>query len=261
MSMLAVLLAGAGGAVAQQLIALNEFMASNDTAWPDEHGEFDDWVELYNPFDYAFNLNGIYLTDDLNELDKYQIVLEEDSLLQPGEFVIVWCDNDPEQGPFHTSFALAAAGEEIGVTAPDGVMILDSHVFGAQTTDVSEGRLPDGTGDWQTLPDFTPGYSNDPAEVEAPVIPRTPLLAGNYPNPFNPSTTIEFTLPCPQRIRLTAHNLSGQPVAVLAEGVYTAGVHHVTFNAGLGRPLCSGIYIYRLSAGEYTESGKMMLLK
>ncbi|MBL7033403.1 MAG: S8 family serine peptidase [Candidatus Delongbacteria bacterium] len=104
----------------------------------------------------------------------------------------------------------------------------------------------------------------------APVEPTTILLQQNYPNPFNPTTTIEFTLPYPLDIKLEVYNVRGQRVAVLAEGNYAAGVHRLTFDgsdrggvnsAPTAASLPSGVYIYRLTAGERVISRKMMLIR
>ncbi|MCH8568938.1 MAG: T9SS type A sorting domain-containing protein [Balneolales bacterium] len=83
-------------------------------------------------------------------------------------------------------------------------------------------------------------------------------LFQNYPNPFNPATKIQYQLPQASDVRLEVFNLQGQLVAVLADGRQNAGVHTVTFDASR---LASGIYIYRLRAGSFTQSQKMTLIK
>jgi len=83
-------------------------------------------------------------------------------------------------------------------------------------------------------------------------------LSQNYPNPFNPSTQIDFSLPQQSNVQLKVYNTLGQLVATLVNGNLSAGSHSVTFDA---RNLASGLYIYRLSAGNFTSVKKMMLLK
>ncbi|TKJ41017.1 hypothetical protein CEE37_04960 [candidate division LCP-89 bacterium B3_LCP] len=80
----------------------------------------------------------------------------------------------------------------------------------------------------------------------------------NHPNPFNPSTTLSFALPEASKVQLTVYDISGRVVAELVNGWRDAGIHDVTFD---GSELASGMYIYRLKAGEYTACGKMMLMK
>lgn len=83
-------------------------------------------------------------------------------------------------------------------------------------------------------------------------------LDQNYPNPFNPSTEISFNLPVTSVVRLEVFNMIGQKVATLANGQYEAGKHTITWNASAS---ASGLYFYRIKAGEYSESRKMLLLK
>ena len=83
-------------------------------------------------------------------------------------------------------------------------------------------------------------------------------LAQNFPNPFNPTTTIRFSLPEESPVRLTLFNALGQQVAVLEQGTREAGWHDVRFDAGR---LASGVYVYRLEAGRNVDQKKMMLIK
>jgi spore coat protein CotH len=142
-----------------QPLLINEFLASNDAILPDEFGEFDDWVELYNPTDCTMNLNGIYITDDLTDPTKYRIELEVDSLLAGGEYALIWCDDDSEQGPFHTDFKLSSGGEQLGVMFADGLTWADSLSWGEQTADIAFGRYPNGEESWDFMTP-TPGFSN-----------------------------------------------------------------------------------------------------
>ena len=84
-------------------------------------------------------------------------------------------------------------------------------------------------------------------------------LLGNYPNPFNPSTTIEFNLPMDSRVTLAIYNTLGQTVRTLVGGdMMGAGTHGIVFDAS---DLPTGLYLYRLTAGEFTDTQKMLLVK
>lgn len=157
-------------------LLINEYLASNDAAGRDEHGEADDWVELYNPTAAALPLDGLLLSDDLADPAKFMLEAG-DSLLPPGGHALVWCDNQPEQGPFHAPFALSAGGEEIGLFDASGAR-LDQVQFGAQTTDVSEGRSPDGGPAWTAFASPTPGAPNR-AVVPLPRLLVNEFLASN----------------------------------------------------------------------------------
>ena len=141
-------------------LVINEFMASNDFAVEDFDvpGEFDDWFEIYNQGTVAVDMSGMYVTDDLAELDMWQ--LPDGIVIQPGEFLVFWADRQMEQGPMHVDFKLSAGGEEIVLVMPDAVTIIDQVVFGQQTTDFSKGRNPDGSEFWNYYILSTPGQTN-----------------------------------------------------------------------------------------------------
>jgi M6 family metalloprotease-like protein len=88
-------------------------------------------------------------------------------------------------------------------------------------------------------------------------------LSQNFPNPFNPTTSIAFYLPQRTKLRLEVYDVAGRLVARLAGGVYEAGAHRVDWNGtnADGTPVSSGVYVYRLTAGKRAISKKMILLK
>jgi hypothetical protein len=83
-------------------------------------------------------------------------------------------------------------------------------------------------------------------------------LLDNYPNPFNPSTSIRFEIPFAAHVTLAVYNLLGQQIASLVDEVKEAGYHAVSFDGG-GLP--SGVYIYRMTTGDFVETGRMALMK
>jgi hypothetical protein len=88
-------------------------------------------------------------------------------------------------------------------------------------------------------------------------------LQGNYPNPFNPTTTIGFAVASEEEVSIVVYNLKGQRVRTLVSGVYRAGSRSVVWDGtdDAGRAVSSGVYFYRMVAGEYSEIKRMMLLK
>jgi hypothetical protein len=93
-------------------------------------------------------------------------------------------------------------------------------------------------------------------EIEG--LPTAYVLRQNYPNPFNPSTTIKFGIPREEFVTLKVYNMLGQEVKTLVNDVRQIGTYEVTFDAA---DLPSGVYFYKLSAGNYLNTKKMLLLK
>ena len=83
-------------------------------------------------------------------------------------------------------------------------------------------------------------------------------LLQNYPNPFNPSTEISFHIPSATHVKLELFNINGQKVAMLVDGDFESGFHSITFD---GSEFASGIYLYRMTASEFVETKKMLLIK
>jgi len=83
-------------------------------------------------------------------------------------------------------------------------------------------------------------------------------LIGNYPNPFNPSTVIKYSLKDPELVTLKIYDILGREVSVLVNEIQSSGVHQLTFD---GKNLSSGIYFYTLSAGRFIKTGKLLLSK
>lgn len=109
--------------------------------------------------------------------------------------------------------------------------------------------------------DFDLGEINGLADEGA--IVRTSRLVGNYPNPFNPVTTIRFELAKVQEVKLVVYDVIGREVTRLLNGPQQAGVHKVLWNGRdtRGNTVSTGVYFYRLTAGKYSKTMKMILMK
>jgi hypothetical protein len=105
--------------------------------------------------------------------------------------------------------------------------------------------------------DGTFEYSNE-IEVEFDFIPKEFVLYQNYPNPFNPSTTIRFSIPQSSLVTLKIYNALGQEVRTLVNGFTESGLHTINFDAS---NLNSGVYFYKLDAGQFSEVKKITLIK
>ncbi|MAG55368.1 MAG: hypothetical protein CMJ83_03670 [Planctomycetes bacterium] len=138
--------------------SVNEILAKNVNGILDEVGEHEDWFELVNATASAMDLSGFWLTDDVAAPQKWAI--PSGTILLPGDTLLVWADNEPTDGPYHATFRIDDAGEQIAIFQPDGVTLQDVVTFGPQQPDVSTGRLFDGGAQLVTFPTPTPDLLN-----------------------------------------------------------------------------------------------------
>ncbi|HEX5133401.1 MAG TPA: T9SS type A sorting domain-containing protein, partial [Candidatus Krumholzibacteria bacterium] len=110
-----------------------------------------------------------------------------------------------------------------------------------------------------TMAQAQPSGSDDGGTTPATKgLPTAFALGQNAPNPFNPTTQIRFALPAQSRVLLVVYNVAGQKVATLIDDTAPAGYHTVELDA---TGLASGVYFYRLDAGSFSQTRKMVLLK
>jgi spore coat protein CotH len=138
-------------------IVINEFLAKNNNDTINEYGSHEDWIELFNNTDEARSLFGLYLTDDFANPDKFP--LPENTVIQPKGYLIIWADEEDTTTNIHSNFKLSADGEEI-MLSDGGQTVIDSLTYGPQTADVSTGRCPDGTGNFEILASTSFNASN-----------------------------------------------------------------------------------------------------
>lgn len=224
-----ILIPAAGGDDA--VLFINEFMASNETTIKDEHGDYNDWIEIYNPEDFSVWLGDKYLTDNITVPDKWQL---PDKYIAPSEFIIIWADDDTDQGEFHANFKLSKNGEEIGLFKTGGVEV-DNISYGSQTTDVSFGRVMDGNPVWISFQNPTPGASNQTSSLEYREHQNNFTI---YPNPAS-GNIVRIS----KFINFSVYNIYGQ---IVDEGnnydfiniaSYNKGVYVVVSNSGIRKKL------------------------
>lgn len=149
------------GSSAPLSVVINEWMAGNTHTLPDplDGGKFDDWFELYNYGTNVADLTGYYLTDTATNQFKFQI--PAGYTIPPKGFLLVWADKKSATGSpdLHVNFHLSKSGTSIGLYGADGNPI-DFVTFGTQTSDVSEGRNPDGGSTLVFMSTASPGTNN-----------------------------------------------------------------------------------------------------
>ena len=161
------------------------------------------------------------------------------------------------------SFVIYRDGNEVGTvdyTAEADTMFME--------TGLSAGEY-----DYTVAAVYAFGTSDqcDPVSVMVEIVPnddfdKAPVktaLTGNYPNPFNPETTIKYTLKNDSNVNITIYNIKGQKVKTLLNKFDTAGNHEIVWNgkSDTGHNVGTGVYFYKMTTGKYTKINKMTLLK
>jgi hypothetical protein len=120
------------------VLRITELMASNTSTQADEYGGYDDWFEIHNPGDQAVNLSGMFVSDDLENERKSPL---PPVILNPGDDLLFWADNEPGQGPYHCNFKFSASGESVGIfdTVDHGNTMIHGWSYGLMASDVSMG--------------------------------------------------------------------------------------------------------------------------
>ncbi len=189
---------------------INEFMASNQTTITDEYQVYSDWIEIYNPNNFAVDLAGFFVSDDAEETFKYQFPRgSRSTIIEPMGYKLIWADDRPERGALHASFKLSATGEDLVLMAPDSSLI-DYLSYGIQQEDVSFGREKDGEDAWKffQLPvGPTPNATNNNASIDEYALE----LLRIYPNPVKQGMPVYLN----QKANISIFNNLGQLVLQL----------------------------------------------
>ncbi|RKZ29446.1 hypothetical protein DRQ36_08620 [bacterium] len=251
-------------------VYINEICALNDSGYADEHGDYDDWLELYNSNPYPVELEGRYLSDNIDSLIYWEL---PDVTIHANGYLVLWTDGEPSEGPLHGPFRLDSDGEFVGLfdtmvgeepemwdRHPPGI---DLVWFGEQSAGTSWSRYPDGENNWG-LADPTPGAPNSPTTIETPLayMPKNLSIGSIYPNPFNMNCRIELE-GVSAETEIEIFDLTGRLVRVLypADADKLSGIIW-DGRDNSGRNLPSGVYLIRASSGKnVTDSKRVVMLK
>jgi hypothetical protein len=237
---------------------INEFMASNDFAFPGPQGDHPDWIEIYNAGTEPVMLGGYYMADILSDPSAlYQIpATYPDSVTVPaGGFIVFYANKMDASSVMSLNFKLSGDGEQIGLWAPD-MSVIDTLTYTAQIADTSYGRYPDGSETWMMMPNFTPGAPNQPAAINE--LHGNISQLGNSPNPFSTETNIQFALKKTDHVIIRLYDARGSLIEVLANGVFQSGSHSLNWSAA---EMKAGYYFYTLQTSNSTLSRKAVIVK
>ncbi len=138
-------------------LTINELMADNVLTAKDDRGAVSPWIEIFNPTDQDIPLDGYAVTDDFSNPKKS--VFGNGVLAPAHGYLLLWADGSTWAGPTHLGILLSPKGGSLGLARPDGSFI-ERLTYGAQDTDLSAAREPDGSSSWVTEWSVSPGGAN-----------------------------------------------------------------------------------------------------
>jgi hypothetical protein len=255
-------------------IVINEISYNPPTSFNTE-----DWIELYNNSDTQRNISGWVFKDSD---DGHSFALPQGTIIDSNSYLVLCVDTllfkplfpDVHNYIGNIGFGLSGSGELIRFY-DDQMNIVDSLTYDDSAPWPTE---PDGNGPTLSLknPNLdnslgenwiaslgygTPGKLNDifvGLNDEKSNMPVDFELFQNYPNPFNPVTNIRFTVPRSSNVSITIYNIIGKEIAQVVNEFKNPGNYLVTYDAS---KQSSGVYFYRMQAGNFTNTKKLLLLK
>jgi hypothetical protein len=228
---------------AQSPFLINEVMPINDGFHADENGNYGDWVEVINAGDVPANTGGLHLSNRLMELGRWPL---PSVTLEPGQHLLIWCDDTAAAGPLHTNFTLSGSADEVFLSVQDEGLwrMVDFKEWADALPDFSLGRIEDAAEAWvwfnpnSTNPP-TPNASNGTSNAIAMCVPNAPTI---LPSPCTQPCNVAL----PDRTRYTICDLNGR---LVTEGQGTS--------TWTGHP--RGFYLVTLISDSSTSTQKILL--
>ncbi|MCB0481593.1 MAG: lamin tail domain-containing protein [Flavobacteriales bacterium] len=144
-----------------QTVMINEILSSNDKVIRDPIGDFDDYVELYNPTNAAVNIGKYFITDDKDSL--FKCMIPTGTMISANGYLLVWIDGEMDQEGIHCNFKLNSKGERI-ILSNASMDKLDEINLKRQYDDIAFGRIPNGGSEWNYM-NPTPNKANVKSKV------------------------------------------------------------------------------------------------
>lgn len=211
-------------------LVINEVMANNSVTVVDIFNEADDWIELYNNSNYKVSTSGLFLTDDESDLFKWAL---PQTILNPGDYLMIWADDDVSQGLDHANFKLDNDGDEVWLSYTDSTVV-DSVSFSKQYNYSTLSRIPNGSGDFS---EARPTYAATNTLADEAVFSGAVFI---FPNPAQNELNIRVN--SQQAVDITMFSTDGRkviPTFQLNQGQetvnvseYAHGIYYLLINSG-----------------------------
>ncbi|MDZ4122407.1 MAG: carboxypeptidase regulatory-like domain-containing protein, partial [Candidatus Cloacimonadaceae bacterium] len=216
------------------------------------------WATLPNGT-YRWAVKAVY-TSDVLSVPSFSNSLVKQVVNGTVAGVVRTITNAPIAGVSITAGSYTATTNAVGaynILLPIGTYDVTASKVGFQTQVINDVVV---NANQTTTVNFVLGVVSNEDNV-IPVVATE--LSGNYPNPFNPSTTISYAIKDPANVRLEIYNLKGQLIRTLVNEEQNTGHYRIIWNGtdSLNRPVSSGVYFYRMNAGSYSSTRKMLLME
>lgn len=224
-------------------LCVNEVMTSNTHTFPDEFGDYSDWIELYNYGTSSVWLGDITITDNLSNPDKFTLPGVN---IQPGEFILFWADGNASKGSKHLPFRLNRDGEEIGIFTSK--KFIDGYNISRIAKDKTLGYYPNGNGFPVELNTPTPGASNLKTKgTHRLYLPEVTV----FPNPVSREVQVKLSYKPSANCTISITSMSG---TLVADKFVDFSISNTTIPWNLGSlGISSGVYIISVTLHEVRE--------
>jgi hypothetical protein len=243
---------------------INEIMTSNTNVIADNHGEFDDWIELYNAGTVSIDLGGLFVSDSIGDPKPSRISSEhpDSTTLEPGKFLLLWADDSDEQGVLHTNFKLSRSGEQVVVFGYDSKEIIDSITYNEVPRNFTFGRIADGIQNWGELVQPTPNRSNTITDLNTASFRSSDFKYKTYPNPSSEQTVFQVQIAEDTRLVVKVFSNTGELLAIPVNDFYQAGSYDITWDLSgdSGNRLSNGLYFYTIETEDSSIQDKLIIM-
>lgn len=233
-------------------LLINEVAASNKT-FPDNRGECEDWIEIYNAGETSIDLSRLFIEYEGNSTVRGKVYNTGSYSIPPKGYALLWADDEIEEGPVHLPFKMQGEGETIKLIQEVGEepVILDSYTVEEKYSNATIGRYPDGNANWIKM-GYTPGKANIDYLTDVPSLENTDEDFVVYPNPAGNFFNVFVKNADNSETQLTLMTNDGR---ILKTFMITKSDKFDLSDVG------SGVYILRIAKKAAVTSKKIIVIK
>ncbi len=242
-------------------LVISEVMTSNKAVIADEYGEYEDWVELYNSSNHAINLAGLCVSNNTAKPWKFKFKpsVSPSTMLYPNECVLVWADEDVDQGIFHADFKLTRdEAEDVVLSYYDGFKYrtIDALSVANLLTDQSLQRVSLEPSKWLVSNEPTPGEYRITTNV--PVYSYANMKVKLFPNPTRGQFNIDIQLAESAKMDIKLFDISGVQIKVI-ESFGRVEPGHYSFNVSIADNMKPGVYIVEIKVNSIVSRQRLVV--